>query len=266
VVVYDNNSKDRTAQLAREAGAQVVSVNQQGKGIVVQRIFETSKADILVIVDGDDTYEAQDVGLLIAPILSGEADMVVGTRLHNNPAEFRRLHHFGNRLLTSTLNRLYGTAHQDILSGYRAFSRRFVERVPIISTGFEIETELLIQAHEHSLSVKEIPIRFRDRPPGSFSKLNSVRDGYRILLTMVTLLRDHRPLLTFGAAGWATFLFGAVVWTFGFVQSRQNGSVSMFRSVGAVMIELALALLLIGLVLNTINTRMRELTSLLRRK
>jgi glycosyltransferase involved in cell wall biosynthesis len=265
IVVYDNNSTDRTAEFALQAGARVVRVNRRGKGVVVQAIFETSPADIVVIVDGDDTYEAADIELLVAPVRSGEADMVIGTRLHNRPAEFHPLHHFGNRLLTGTLNKLYGTAHQDILSGYRAFSRRFIERVPLISTGFEIETELLIQTHEYNLAVKEIPIRFRNRPPDSLSKLNSIRDGYRILLTMVTLLRDHRPLLTFGVAAAVTFLLGITLWLVGFVHRGEQHLFSVSRNLGVVLIEVSLALLLSGLVLNTINTRVRELTSLLRR-
>jgi hypothetical protein len=179
--------------------------------------------------------------------------MVIGTRLHNNPEEFRAMHHFGNRLLTGTLNSLYRTEHQDILSGYRAFSRRFIEHLPLISTGFEIETELLIQAHEQNFGVREVPIRFRDRPPGSFSKLNSFRDGYRILLTMITLLRDHRPLLTFTVLAALTFAAGVIIWLVG------------LRPAGVVVMMAAFGLQLAGLVLNTINVRMRELMSLQRR-
>ena len=253
IVVYDNNSTDHTAERAREAGARVVPVPGQGKGVVVRTIFETTKASIVVLVDGDDTYEAEDVNKLIAPVVAGEADMVIGTRLHNNPEEFRAMHHFGNRLLTGTLNSLYRTEHQDILSGYRAFSRRFIEHLPLISTGFEIETELLIQAHEQNFGVREVPIRFRDRPPGSFSKLNSFRDGYRILLTMITLLRDHRPLLTFTVLAALTFAAGVIIWLVG------------LRPAGVVVMMAAFGLQLAGLVLNTINVRMRELMSLQRR-
>jgi glycosyltransferase involved in cell wall biosynthesis len=266
VVVYDNNSTDETAARAVEAGARVVRVCRQGKGHVLQAIFEISRADVVVLVDGDDTYEAADVPLLVAPVVSGEADMTIGTRLHNRAEEFRALHHFGNHLLTRTLNTLYGTKHQDILSGYRAFSRRFLDYAPVISAGFEIETELLIQAHEHSLGVKEIPIRFRNRPPGSFSKLNSFRDGYRILLTMITLLRDHRPMLTFSVLALLIFIIGLGFWLVGLFKAAGNPSLTIFRNLGVVLIEVALAFVLIGLVLNTVNTRMRELMSLLRRR
>ena len=192
--------------------------------------------------------------------------MTIGTRLHNRSDEFRTLHHFGNHLLTAMLNALYGTDHRDILSGYRAFSRRFLDHAPVISGGFEIETELLIQAYEHSLGTKGIPIRFRNRPTGSFSKLNSFRDGYRILLTMISLLRDHRPMLTFSVLALLTGIVGSGFWLVGFVKAAANPSLTVFRNLGVVLIEVALALLLIGLVLNTVNTRMREMMSLLRRR
>jgi glycosyltransferase involved in cell wall biosynthesis len=266
VVVYDNNSRDKTADEARQAGARVVRVNRQGKGFVIQAMFEQSQADVLMVVDGDDTYEASDVKALIEPILSGEADMTIGTRLHVGAKEFRAMHHFGNSMLTWILNTLYRRDHKDILSGYRGFSRRFVDAVPLISGGFEIESELLIQALEHDFAVKEMPIHYRNRPPGSESKLNSFRDGYRILLTIISLLRDHRPFLTFSTAALVIFVLGATAWTLGFLRAAGNPSLSVFRSGGVVLIMFSFGLLLIGLVLNTVNTRMREMMSLLRRK
>ena len=262
IVVYDNHSTDQTATRANAAGADVVRVNRRGKGQVVQTAFQLTEADVLVLVDGDDTYEAGDVQKLIDPIVTGYADMTVGTRLHTDSKNFRRLHHFGNRLLTWTLNTLYRTQHHDILSGYRAFNRAFLKQVPLISDGFQIETELLIQANEFYFIVQETPIGFRDRPAGSFSKLKSFRDGYRIFLTMVVLLRDHRPLFTFTALAGLSFLVGLTAWLMGYLQPVH----SVFRNAGVVIMGAAFGLQLVGLVLNTINTRMRELMSLQHRQ
>lgn len=264
VVVYDNNSEDRTAALAMAEGARVVRINRRGKGHVVQAMFELSRADVLVMVDGDNTYEAADVRRLIEPLQRGEADMVIGTRLEANPAEFRQLHHFGNRLLTWTLNRLFQTEYQDILSGYRTFNRRFLETVPLICSGFEVETEMMIQACENSIAIKEIPIGFRNRPSGSFSKLRSVRDGYRIVLLMTALLRDHRPLFVFSVVGMLALFFGLPLWVWGYLHSAAGPTLA--RTLGAVLILLAAGMVFVGLILNTINTRVRELASIIRRK
>lgn len=265
IVVYDNNSKDKTSQIAIEAGARVVSVNHQGKGSVVQKIFELSKAEVIIMVDGDDTYEAKDVDLLINPIITGEADMTIGTRLHTDSSEFKSFHHFGNKLLTWMLNTLFRTSYEDILSGYRAFGRHFIEKVPLISEKFEIETELMIQALEHSMSVKEIPISFKNRPEGSFSKLNSFRDGYRILMTMIMLLRDHKPLITFTFASMAMLFFGVGIWMVGFTQTKYVESWAIFRNIGVVLMGTSVLVFFVGIILNTINTRVRELMSLMRR-
>lgn len=266
IVVYDNNSSDRSALLAMEEGARVVPVNQQGKGWVVKKIFEQSDVDIVVMVDGDDTYEAKDVKSLIHPIYSEEADMTIGTRLHTNPLEFRKFHHFGNRILTHILNALFRTHYQDILSGYRAFNRRFIENVPVVSRGFEIETELMIQALEQGMSIKEIPIGFRNRPAGSDSKLSSIRDGYRIILVMIMLLRDHKPLLTFTLVSIISFLIGLSMWIIGLTKVKYNPFLVIFRNGGAGLMMISIGLFLVGLTLNTINTRMRELMSLLKRR
>jgi glycosyltransferase involved in cell wall biosynthesis len=266
IVVYDNDSSDRTIELAKKAGAKVKRVNRKGKGHVVQSIFESTSAEIIVIVDGDDTYEAKDVHSLIQPIISEEADMTIGTRLHSNPAEFRRMHRFGNRLMTWVLNTMFQSNYCDILSGYRAFSRRFIESIPLISTGFEVETELMIQVLENDITVKEIPIRFRNRPSGSQSKLNSFKDGYRIMLMMISLLRDHRPLLMFSIVGIIFFVLGTISWLFGFIYSSNIPRLSVLRNGGVVIIVFSVGLFLVGLILNTINTRMRELSSLIRRK
>ncbi|MFC1453109.1 glycosyltransferase family 2 protein [Verrucomicrobiota bacterium] len=266
VVVYDNNSKDASARVAQEAGARVVRVNRQGKGYVVQQVFENTQADIVVMVDGDDTYEADDVGKLIEPLKAGDADMTIGTRLHCGSGEFRQLHHFGNRLMTRALNFMFGQTHKDILSGYRGFSRRFIENVPVVSVGFEVETELMIQAMETGMIVKEIPTGFRQRPPGSDSKLSTARDGYRILVTMVKMLRDHRPLMVFSVLGLVSAAVGGTLWLAVILQGAEGRLPSALRSLGAVLVIGSVALFWVGLVLNTVNTRMRELSLLMRRK
>jgi glycosyltransferase involved in cell wall biosynthesis len=266
IVVYDNNSTDRTAKLAVEAGAKVLRVNRQGKGFVVQKIFETTPADIVVMVDGDDTYEAMDVDKLIEPLVTGYADMTVGTRLESKKDNFRAMHHFGNRILTRTLNFFFKTRFEDILSGYRGFNRRFVENVPLTSQGFTIETELMIQALENGMAVSEIPIRFRERPEGSHSKLNTFSDGYNIILLMVSLLRDHRPLLVFSLISILFSLIGIPVWLSGYLYGEGNNFFSVMRSIGALLIIFTIFFFMVGLILNTINTRIRELLSLAKRR
>lgn len=266
VVVYDNNSQDNSAALARNAGARVIRVNRQGKGYVVETIFESTEADIVVLVDGDDTYEAQDATQLIEPLISDAVDMTIGTRLHTDAAAFRLMHRFGNRFLTGMLNTIFRTRYEDILSGYRAFNRRFIENVPVISRGFEVETELTIQALEKGMAVRDIPIRFRQRPTGSDSKLNTIGDGYRIILMMIVLLRDHRPLFTFSLLGILLVCISFPIWLLGFLRGSTNDLFSLFRSVGALLIMLSIGLFLVGLILNTINTRMREHFLLMKRK
>lgn len=266
IVVYDNNSTDGSAAFARKAGARVVRVNRQGKGYVVEKVFELSQADIVVMVDGDDTYEARDVNQLIEPLGSGSADMTIGTRLHFGTAEFGRTRYFGNRVLTWMLNTIFRTHYQDILSGYRAFNRRFVENIPITSGGFQVETELIIQALEDGMVVKEIPIGFRQRPPGSESKLSAFRDGYHIILMIIASLRDHRPLLAFTVVGLLSVCIGVPIWVIGFLYAAGNNLLSVCRSVGTLFIILAVGLFLVGLILNTINTRMREQRLLMKRK
>lgn len=258
VVVYDNNSSDATAENARRAGARVIRVHPRGKGYVVREIFAISRADIIVMADGDDTYEAADVNKLIEPVANGMADMVIGTRLHTDSSAFRPLHYAGNKFITYMLNILFRKRFGDILSGYRAFSRRFIERVPLIGTGFEIETELMLQGLEHGMAIEEVPIHFRNRRAGSFSKLNSFKDGYKIIVVMISMLRDHRPLFIFTLAGIISSGSGLLIYIFGAGSAAGKSALFLFA--------FAAGFLMVGLILNTINVRMRELSSLLIRK
>ena len=210
IYVYDNNSADRTVEVARAAGAVVRSERMQGKGHVVRRMFADIDADIYVMADGDATYDAASAPRLIAHLLDEQLDMVVGSRVGEAVEAYRRGHRFGNRLLTGMLARLFGRSFGDILSGYRVFSRRFVKSFPVLSTGFEIETEISVHALELKMPVAEVETPYFARPEGSQSKLSTYGDGWRILRTIVTLYRIERPLLFFGVIG-AVFAAVAVI-------------------------------------------------------
>src|ERR1700731_1908808 len=201
IFVYDNNSSDRTVAVAREAGAEVRGERRQGKGHVVRRMFADIDADIYVLVDGDATYDAASAPRMIDTLLSDHLDMVVGLRVDQVQAAYRPGHRTGNWMLTSFLSSVFGQAFKDVLSGYRVFSRRFVKSFPVLSDGFEIETELALHALELALPVAEIETPYFARPEGSVSKLNTWRDGFRILGTILKLYRSEKPLRFFTAIG-----------------------------------------------------------------
>jgi hypothetical protein len=201
IYVYDNNSSDRTVDVAREAGAQVRRERRQGKGHVVKRMFADIDADIYVLVDGDATYDAPSARRMIDRLMSEHLDMVVGLRVDQDVAAYRPGHRTGNAMLTGFLAMVFGQAFKDILSGYRVFSRRFVKSFPVLSDGFEIETELTVHALELAMPVAEIETPYYARPEGSFSKLNTWRDGLRILGTILKLYRSEKPLQFFGIIG-----------------------------------------------------------------
>jgi len=201
IYVYDNNSKDRTIEVARAAGAEVRSERRQGKGNVVRRMFADIDADIYVLVDGDATYDAPSAPRMIDTLVTDHLDMVVGFRVDRSAAAYRPGHRTGNWMLTSFLSWVFGQSFRDILSGYRVFSRRFVKSFPVLSDGFEIETELSVHALELALPVTEIETPYYARPEGSVSKLNTWRDGFRILRTILKLYRSEKPLRFFTAIG-----------------------------------------------------------------
>jgi len=201
VFVYDNNSTDNTTAAARAAGAEVFRETRQGKGYVVRRMFTDIEADVYVLVDGDATYDAPSVRKMVALLLDQRLDMVVGSRVHREKAAYRAGHETGNRLLTRFVASVFGPSFNDMLSGYRVFSRRFVKSFPVLSGGFEIETELTIHALELGMAVAEIETPYYARPEGSASKLNTWRDGFRILWTILQLYRAERPLPFFSALG-----------------------------------------------------------------
>jgi glycosyltransferase involved in cell wall biosynthesis len=208
VYVYDNNSRDRTAEAASAAGATVRRETMQGKGHVVRRMLADVEADVYVLVDGDDTYDAADAQAMIRLLLEDRLDMVTGVRVTDAAAAYRPGHRFGNRLLTGVVRAIFGDRITDMLSGYRVFSRRFAKSFPALAAGFETETEFTVHALELRMPVGELRTRYRERPPGSQSKLNTWRDGFRILRAIGLLVRRERPLPFFALVALALALLG----------------------------------------------------------
>lgn len=211
IYVYDNNSADRTVAVAREAGAIVRTERMQGKGNVVRRMFADVDADIYVMADGDATYDAAAAPAMIAKMRDEGLDMVVGTRIHEAADAYRRGHVLGNRAMTGLLARLFGRSFTDIFSGYRVFSRRFVKSFPVLSAGFEIETEISVHALELKMPVGEVETRYLARPEGSASKLSTYRDGARIARTIMTLYRIEKPMLFFGIIALALAILAVIL-------------------------------------------------------
>ena len=197
IVVYDNNSRDDTSRVAREAGAEVYAEPLQGKGHVIRRMFADVEADAYVLVDGDDTYEAADAPAMVDKLLRERLDLINGRRRETDVQNYRLGHRFGNAMLTGMAKRLFGDRLDDMLSGYKIFSRRYVKSFPALSTGFEIETELTIHALEMNMPIAEVDTLYRNRPDGSVSKLNTFRDGLRIVGMIGRLLKEVRPLSFF---------------------------------------------------------------------
>jgi glycosyltransferase involved in cell wall biosynthesis len=261
ILVYDNNSSDRTATVAREAGAIVRSERRQGKGHVVRRMFADVDADIYVLVDGDATYDAASAPRMIEALLSERLDMVVGLRVDQAVAAWRLGHRTGNRILTGFISSVFGQAFKDILSGYRVFSRRFVKSFPVLSDGFEIETELTVHALELALPVAEIDTPYYARPEGSVSKLNTYRDGFRILGTILRLYRSEKPLRFFAAIGIFLTLVSIGLAIPILVTYLEEGIVPRLPTAVLSMGLMILAMLSLssGLVLDTVTRGRREM-------
>jgi len=261
IFVYDNNSSDRTIAVARDAGAEVRSERHQGKGHVVRRMFADIDADIYVLVDGDATYDAASAPRMIDTLISDHLDMVVGFRVDQAEAAYRSGHRTGNWMLTSFLSLVFGQAFRDILSGYRVFSRRFVKSFPVLSDGFEIETELSVHALELALPVAEIETPYYARPEGSFSKLNTWRDGFRILGTILRLYRSEKPLRFFTAIGIFLMLVAIGLAIPVIVTYLEQGLVPRLPTAVLSMGLMIVAILSIssGLVLDTVTRGRREM-------
>jgi hypothetical protein len=259
IYVYDNNSKDRTAELASQAGAIVRREPRQGKGNVVRRMFADIDAEVYVMVDGDDTYEAAAAPALVAELLRNNLDMVTGAR-ETAWAEYRRGHRFGNVLLTSLVTIVFGRLTEDMLSGYRVFSRRFVKTFPLLTTGFEIETELTVHALDMRMPIGEIKTAYSDRPPGSTSKLSTFRDGFRILTMIGILIKDERPLAFFGAVAAALFVVAVGLAVPIVITYHQTGLVPRFPTaiLATGIVILAVLSGVCGLILDTVTHGRRE--------
>lgn len=263
VYVYDNNSSDDTAALARDAGAVVVPEYRQGKGFVIRSMFRDVDADLYLMVDGDDTYDAADMVALLEPVKAGRADMAIGDRLSStyHDENKRPLHGFGNRLVRYLINTIFKADITDIMTGGRAFSRRFVKTCPVMSGGFEIETEMTIHALDKNHLIESLPVTYRDRPHGSVSKLKTIPDGLRVLKTVTALFKDYRPLL-FSSIVSAVLMAGAIALfivpleeylEFGFVYKVPSLVVAMALGTSALLALLA------GTILDSIRKQSRML-------
>jgi len=266
ILVFDNNSKDETAKLARKAGARVVKAERQGKGNVVQKMFKEIEAELYIMVDADDTYPAEEVHKIIEPITKNEADMVMGMRMNSYVKEEKKLmHKIGNKLILWSLNLCFPTKIKDMLTGYRAFNRETVKNMNLLSTGFTIETEMTVKALEGGYRIKEVPIRYRERPEGSVSKLKSWEDGTYILQTILKLFRDHRPMQFFLV--WAAFMWAIAI---GFMvpifNDLMTGQVKNLTNLVMMMlfILLGVQMFITGFTASSVKSHNEELMHLIR--
>jgi glycosyltransferase involved in cell wall biosynthesis len=264
IYVYDNNSRDRTIEVAAQAGAIVRTERMQGKGHVVRRMFADVEADIYVMADGDATYDAAAAPALVARLVDEQLDMVVGTRVHQAADAYRRGHVLGNRTMTGILARLFGRTFTDIFSGYRVFSRRFVKSFPALSRGFETETEISVHALELAMPVGEVETAYGARPEGSESKLSTYRDGWRILRTIMHLYRIERPVMFYGFYALLLAAAAVVISIPLAITYAQTGLVPRFPTaiLATGLIILAALCFFTGLILDTVVRGRREVRRL----
>lgn len=263
IYVYNNNSKDRTKEIAIKNGAIVVDEYKQGKGNVVRSQFRDIEADIYIMVDGDDTYPAEFVHQLIEPVRNGQADMTIGDRLSNGTYQKenkRPFHEFGNNLVKKAINVLFDTKLKDIMTGYRVFNKRFVKNMPVLSPKFEIETEMSLYALDKKYIIKEIPIVYRDRPEGSSSKLNTVGDGIKVVKTIVRMFKDYKPFKFFGLIALILFIIGLAIGIPVLVEFFKTAYITKVPSaiLATGFMGLAAVSLQCGIVLDTITRQHKE--------
>jgi len=264
IYVYDNNSRDRTVELARAAGARVYREPLQGKGNVVRRMFSDIEADVYVLVDGDDTYLAASAPAMVQRLLTERLDMLNGTRVTEIAAAYRRGHRLGNTVLSGLVARMFGNRITDMLSGYRVFSQRFVKSFPALSSGFEIETELTIHALELGMPVGEMDTTYKDRPEGSSSKLRTYSDGLRILRTIILLVKDERPMLFFSWAALVLFVTAVGLSIPIFIEFHRTHLVPRFPTaiLSTGLMLLSFLALVCGLVLDSVARGRKEVKRL----
>ena len=266
IYVYDNNSTDGTDKIAKKAGAIVKYEYKQGKGNVVRSMFRDIDADCYLMIDGDDTYPAENAKEMCDLILSGKADMVIGDRLSSTyfKENKRPFHNLGNVMVRFFINTLFKAKVKDIMTGYRAFSYNFVKGFPVLSKGFEIETEMTIHALDKNFGLVEIPVEYRDRPAGSVSKLNTFKDGFKVLMMIKTLFKEYKPRAFFNILSFIAFVIGVVLNIFPFVEYFQTGLVNKFPSliVGGFFIIVSLLLMTTGVILEVIAKKHKQLYEL----
>lgn len=270
IYVYDNNSVDETDKIAKEAGAIVRYERRQGKGNVIRSMFHQIDADCYLMIDGDDTYPAENARQMCDEVLSGEADMVIGDRLSSTYFEEnkRPFHNIGNVTERYLINKLFHSNVRDIMTGYRAFSRDFVKMFPVLSKGFEIETEMTIHALDKNMLLKEIPVTYRDRPAGSVSKLNTYSDGMKVIFTIFRLFRDYKPLLFFSCISVVLLAVAAILFVPVFYEYLQTGLVPRYPTliVSGFIVLLAMLLWSCGLILEVLVKKHRQMFEILRNK
>ena len=265
IYVYDNNSSDDTAGVARAAGAVVRSEHLQGKGNVVRRMFSDIDADVYIMVDGDDTYDAGAAPAMVKLLFDQDLDCVNGVRKSAVEEAYRSGHKFGNWLLTSLVARLFGRATRDMLTGYRVFTRRFVKSIPVLSAGFEIETELTVHTLEMRMRVADIDTVYGGRPEGSTSKLSTYRDGWKILKMIINLLKQERPLMFFNVIAGIGVLVAAVLFVPVFIEFLHTGEVRRFPTaiLAATIVSISVISVACGLILDTVTRGRKEFKRLM---
>ena len=267
IYVYDNNSTDGTDEIARKAGAIVKYEYRQGKGNVIRSMFKNIDADCYLMIDGDDTYPKENAKEMCDLVLEGKADMVIGDRLSSTyfTENKRPFHNFGNKLVRGLINTLFKSNIRDIMTGYRAFSYEFVKTFPVLSKGFEIETEMTIHALDKNFLLKEIPVEYRDRPAGSVSKLNTYSDGFRVLKTIARLFKEYKPTVFFSII---SLIFLVISLGFGipvFIEYFETGLVPRFPTLifAGFMLIIAILLFICGLILEVLVKKHRQLFELI---
>lgn len=262
VIVYDGNSTDRTRELAKRAKAKVFIQNGQGKGYAIREVFEKINSDIYVLVDGDDTYPANNLIELIQPIIKNQADMVVGTRFNkiSEPGSVNTLHKVGNRIISKTLSIAFGRNLNDVLSGYRALNNKLAKTIKLNSKGFEVETELTIKSLMGDYKIAELPIKYKKRPKNSKSKLSSLGDGYLIFFTIISMIRDYNPLFFFTVL---SILFGIFGLSLGYIvvdEWLKTGIITRLPTalLSTLLIFMSVQFFTLGIVLDSINRMLYE--------
>ncbi len=269
IYVFDNNSTDKTVEIAEATGSILIREKRPGKGFVIQSMFNKIDADVYIMVDGDDTYDLSKVKDMVSIIMDDEADMVVGNRLNNfTDKSFKIFHTFGNRLVRTLINFLFKTRLNDIMSGFRVMNGFFVKNINIMSSGFEVETEMTIKALKYNYLIKEVDINYKERPEGSYSKLDTFRDGYRVLKPIFLIFKDYKPLLFFSSCAFLSFcisLFSSFIVITEFIRTRYITHVPLAILASGTMI-LTIILFVTGIILDSVSRRVDELYHFMRKK